>query len=685
MQSRNKKRLRQERASDERSEKILESNDLPDTSPPRPLLGGLVPQSHLLVTSLPSLQDIDTQMDYQLKLQGTSTASSLLGSSSAIGQVQQEDDPQSHHSYRKLSAITVEWTHRHSIVAPLAFAHETNLHVEREEIGTPLAHNSFVDEPEIPIIEKIRIPIVEISHVEDEEEVDSYAETPEEQDTMTPPTEMSLEEVTPTLPLEIDIPKVTPTLPLEINVPEVTPTPPIPRIHSVKAASPLDKRIRRDMANVTVTAPGCDEESTPSLKTRQIFGEEGDIPPSEMEAQALEMSRSLAYNLQDTYENLLVHLQDLPVHLQQKLYQTCQRMAKLRSDFDSAQSFEDLSHDFLSKSFEIMDEAQGSLDELMEYALQSPKALLWLKDHLPVPEEGEEERVLGTEGAFPIEGEADPLDIQMTAEKRSILIIQQTYDPKGCDDDTLPGKEKEVTSSPRKQDSEDILKTLQTYEPKGCDDEIPSNKQKEEVSPSSKQDWNIMKTLQGYVPKLSENKGFSSEDQEETPPSMKDEEEVREVDILKLQRAHDPKGCDDGVEIVAPPASEQELQDILIVQRAYDPKECYEGAPPEEEKVAPPSGKWEREGILQIQQAYDPKGCDDEIPSNKEKEEVSPSSKQDWNILKTLQGYVPKLSENKGFTSEDQEEIPPSMKDEEEVREVDILKRAHDPKAVMML
>ncbi|XP_042334797.1 uncharacterized protein LOC121936541 [Sceloporus undulatus] len=56
-----------------------------------------------------------------------------------IGQVQQEDDPQSHHSYRKLSAITVEWTHRHSIVAPLAFAHETNLHVEREEIGTPLA------------------------------------------------------------------------------------------------------------------------------------------------------------------------------------------------------------------------------------------------------------------------------------------------------------------------------------------------------------------------------------------------------------------------------------------------------------------------------------------------------------------------------------------------------------------
>ncbi|KAH0625858.1 hypothetical protein JD844_034194 [Phrynosoma platyrhinos] len=610
-----------------------------------------------------------------------------------IGQVQHEDHPQSHHSYRKLSAITIEWTQRRSIVPPLSSVHEDVLHVEEEEIGTPLAQSSLIEEPGIPSIEKVRIPTVEISHVEDEEEVDSYPVTPpEEEETMMPPAEISPAEVTPMPPPEISPEEVIPIPPAEISVTEKSLPPPIQRVPLAKVAMPRDERIQRDVANITITAPGCDEEPMPPLKMQtfeedekpmpplkmQTFEEEGDIPPSEMEAQALEMSRSLACNLQDTYENLLAHLQDLPVDLQQKLYQTCQRMAQLRSDFDSAHNFEDLSRGILSKSFEVMVEAQGSLDELMEYALQSPKALLWLKDHLPVSEEGGKELLLRTESPFPIEEPAVPPGVKTVAEKRNILIIQQTYDPKGCDDEALPGKEKAVTSSPQKRDSEDILKSLQSYEPKGCDDEIPSKKEKEEVSSSSKQEWNILKTLQDYIPKLAENEGFSSDDKEETPPSMNVKEEIREKDILKLQKAHDPKGCDDGVEVVSAPASEWESQDILKVQQAYDPKGCYEGAPPEEEKVAPSSGKQESEDILKIQQAYDPKGCDEGTPPSKQ--ETTPSSKQDWSILKMLQTYVPQSHPDEAPSGKEKKEVVAPSSAKEEVRKGSLSKtqQAHD-------
>nr|XP_008121012.1 PREDICTED: neurofilament heavy polypeptide-like [Anolis carolinensis]XP_016853760.1 PREDICTED: neurofilament heavy polypeptide-like [Anolis carolinensis]XP_016853761.1 PREDICTED: neurofilament heavy polypeptide-like [Anolis carolinensis]XP_016853762.1 PREDICTED: neurofilament heavy polypeptide-like [Anolis carolinensis] len=371
-----------------------------------------------------------------------------------------------------------------------------------------------------------------------------------------------------------------------------------------------------------------------------------------MESQALQMSRSLALNLQGTYENLLANLQDLPAHLQKKLYQTCQRMGELGSDFNSAQSFGDLSRNVLKKSFEVMAEAQGSLDELMEYALQSPQALLWLKDRLPVLEARTGEvQALCEDSLLPNEGEEFPPNMEM----RNILQIQQTYDPTGCEDDTLSSKE-EVAPPSHSQDLEDILETLHAYDPKGCEDDIPPKKENEEVQPSSKVEWNILETLQGYIPRLPDKGDVPSDEKEETPPSTNEVEEERETDILKLQQAHDPK--------------------------------CYEdGAPSGEEvQVATSPSQTEWKDIIEIQQDYDPKGCV-EAPRLSTSEEASSGQLGDWNILTTLQSlqaYVPKISSEKAPPAEEKNEVveEKEVEEEEEDLERDILKtqKAHDPK-----
>ncbi|XP_062815848.1 uncharacterized protein LOC103281374 isoform X2 [Anolis carolinensis] len=662
-----------------------------------------------------------------------------------IGQVQQEACPESHQSYRKLSAITVEWTQRQS---PMSSRDSMKKGSEESKKSTP--RTSFVEELGSPLaqsssIEKDKHPSVKIcpnEKEEVEEVIDSY------NDTGTPPIETQEEAPMPLL--EMNSPE--PTLP--------TMGDPLP-----KAPTPHTEQVHKDVANITISLPGCDDDGELASIT-PTEREVADSPVAQMESQALQMSRSLALNLQGTYENLLANLQDLPAHLQKKLYQTCQRMGELGSDFNSAQSFGDLSRNVLKKSFEVMAEAQGSLDELMEYALQSPQALLWLKDRLPVLEARTGEvQALCEDSLLPNEGEEFPPNMEM----RNILQIQQTYDPTGCEDDTLSSKE-EVAPPSHSQDLEDILETLHAYDPKGCEDDIPPKKENEEVQPSSKVEWNILETLQGYIPRLPDKGDVPSDEKEETPPSTNEVEEERETDILKLQQAHDPKCYEDGapsgeeVQVATSP-SQTEWKDIIEIQQDYDPKGCVEAprlstseeassgqlgdwnilttlqslqayvpkissekAPPAEEKnevveekvveeeedlerdilktqkaydpkcyedgapsgeevqVATSPSQTEWKDIIEIQQDYDPKGCV-EAPRLSTSEEASSGQLGDWNILTTLQSlqaYVPKISSEKAPPAEEKNEVveEKEVEEEEEDLERDILKtqKAHDPK-----
>ncbi|KAJ7308343.1 hypothetical protein JRQ81_008880 [Phrynocephalus forsythii] len=354
-----------------------------------------------------------------------------------IGQVQHEEHPQSHQSYRKLSAITVEWTQRRprpslpppfeelkeatsrdeGVGSPVAestrlsagspVAESTQLSVgppvaestRVDDIGPPLAQSSGVEQTvEFSRADETEPPSLEISRAELTAGPEAIPEK-----ALPPPAERSHADKTRTQPPpEISCTDDVSLPALEISRPE----------EDVKPATGVPEHIHRDTANIT------------------------------MEAKALEMSRSLAHNLRGTYENLLAHLKDLPEDLRQKLCQTCRDMAALGSDFDSAHRFGDLPHGLLNKSFEVMAEAQGSLDELMEYALQSPKALLWLKDHLSNLEEPEPEHVLREDVPLPAEVEEEGVSLPGKIEEdRDLIRLQAAYDPKGCEEDERPSEE----------------------------------------------------------------------------------------------------------------------------------------------------------------------------------------------------------------------------------------------------
>ncbi|XP_058019596.1 probable serine/threonine-protein kinase kinX [Ahaetulla prasina] len=321
------------------------------------------------------------------------------------------------------------------------------------------------------------------------------------------------------------------------------------------------------------------------------------------------MSRSLTSNLKNTYESLLANLKDLPSNLQNKLYQTYQDMSELHSTFASAHCFSDLSSNLLNKSFAIMAEAQGSMDELMEFALQSPKALLWLKDYLPpILTKKQETKEDAPETKDEAKEEGAPFDMRNV--ESNILKIQKAYEPGECYNDTLFVKTEvaaaEVPPSSLRE-SEDILKVQEAYDPQGCKEDVtPSRDEKEEEAPSpskkGSQNWGIMKMLETYVPKIStihalleKNIQPSGQKEEEEVPAQEEEEALTSRnDILKLLRAYDPKDCEDSF-------NEPEVPD------------------PNQREFLPPS----RADILQLLKAYEPQEClDDSLPSKEEKEEM---------------------------------------------------------------
>ncbi|XP_061457794.1 titin-like [Rhineura floridana] len=692
-----------------------------------------------------------------------------------IEQVQQGADPDTGSHYAQMSVLSVQYCQRQGqsfirekqdfkpehIGMPLA---QSSM-IEREEIGKPLAQSTMIETAKVPPTEvcrpeKAETPPPEISRLE-------MAETPAEislpevemapapisrpekvemapapisrpekvemapapisrpekvemapapishPEVEKPPTPISQPEKVEKPPTPISRPEKVEKPPTPISRPEKVKKPPTPISRPEKVEKPPTDLIHRDVANITLTAPGCDEEDEITLRMR-AQKEDDDSPVSEIEAKTLAMSLNLTENLQGTYENLLANLKDLPENLRNKLYHTCRNMAELHADFASAHHLGDLSGDLLNKSFEMMAEAQGSMDELMEYALQSPEALLWLKDHLPTPElKAEGEMFLKEKGLLPTkeeqEEEAPPSGKQVAEEwnilniqkaydpkgcdeetpsgkevwlsgkqelqERNILKIQQTYDPKGCDDEAAADKAEGAVGRPYGQEMENILKIQQAYDPKGCDDEAVKEEKEEVVQPSGKEE-DILKIQQAFDPKGCDEEVPSRQEKEEVPPSNK--QEAREWNILKILQAYTPKFSDEEppsnreAEVEIPSSGMEEMKgwDILKVQQAYDPKGCDEEASTNKDKEEGQlSGEWEREGwnILKIQQAYDPKGCDEDASSSKEDEVVQPSDKEVVNILKIQQAYDPRGCDNEGSMGKEEVVVQPSDKEVENI------------------
>ncbi|XP_060537642.1 titin-like isoform X2 [Pantherophis guttatus] len=486
-------------------------------------------------------------------------------------------------------------------------------------------------EPEVPPSPPEEIE-PEVPRLPEEVEPEAPPSPPEEIEPEVPPSPPEVEpEVPPSPPREVE-PEVLPSPPAEV-VPEVLPSPklptPPPEVEPKKPPTPPPEvttppksvsltpveKVHRDVAHITLTTPGCDEDDT--LLVRMARSEEDFA--SEVETKTLEMSRSLTSNLKNTYESLLTNLKDLPSNLQNKLYQTCRDMSELHSTFASAHCFSDLSSGLLNKSFAIMAEAQGSMDELMEFALQSPKALLWLKDYLPpILTKKRETQVEAAESKDEAKGEVPPYDMRDT--ESNILKIQKAYEPRECYNDTLFVKKEEAAAAEvvppsSLRESEDILKIQEAYDPQGCKEDVtPSRGEKEEEEeeegPSPRKEgsknWGILKLLVTYVPKIStihallEKKNIQSSGQkeEEEVPAQEEEEALpSRDDILKLLQAYDPKGCEESF-------NEMEVSD------------------PDQREFLPPS----RADILKLLKAYEPQEClDDTLPSKEEKVEMEVS------------------------------------------------------------
>ncbi|KAJ6654494.1 hypothetical protein lerEdw1_006915 [Lerista edwardsae] len=188
--------------------------------------------------------------------------------------------------------------------------------------------------------------------------------------------------------------------------------------------------LSKDEAQITITVPGCEKEDGFPLprphrtKSRRLTLTESSA--QETETSALEMSRGLVSHLQDTYQGLLVNLQDVPSNLKNKLQHTCQHMAELQASFARAANFGELGSSVLNNSLNIMAEAEGNMDDLMDFAFQNPIGLIAESTEKESQEAAQPEVI-----AQPSNEEKDKKEEE--EDRHDILKLQKAYDPKGCE------------------------------------------------------------------------------------------------------------------------------------------------------------------------------------------------------------------------------------------------------------
>ncbi|XP_067409368.1 perilipin-3-like isoform X2 [Emydura macquarii macquarii] len=114
-------------------------------------------------------------------------------------------------------------------------------------------------------------------------------------------------------------------------------------------------------------------QATLSGSRGELKGNEADgaAQPEQMESHTLAMSCTTIQQLQSTCLSLLSIIHDFPTLIQDKIQKVHHSMEELHLCFSSAASFQDLSHEVLNQSQEKVNDAKKSLDELLQYEIQS--------------------------------------------------------------------------------------------------------------------------------------------------------------------------------------------------------------------------------------------------------------------------------------------------------------------------
>ncbi|XP_062815658.1 uncharacterized protein LOC134293085 isoform X2 [Anolis carolinensis] len=100
--------------------------------------------------------------------------------------------------------------------------------------------------------------------------------------------------------------------------------------------------------------------------------------PEQLEMKALGLTRSLAQELYNMYKNLLPHVPELPLHLQEKATQVCLNLEELQSHLSLASSVRDLPASLVQQSRQRIANAKENLDEILEFMGKNPPAQ-WLQ------------------------------------------------------------------------------------------------------------------------------------------------------------------------------------------------------------------------------------------------------------------------------------------------------------------
>ncbi|KAH0625862.1 hypothetical protein JD844_034198 [Phrynosoma platyrhinos] len=109
--------------------------------------------------------------------------------------------------------------------------------------------------------------------------------------------------------------------------------------------------------------------TTPEMRTGM---ESLSFLPEQLEMKALSLTRNLAQELYTTYHNLLPHVPELPIHLQEKVTQVYDNLEELQAHLALAPSIRDLPSSLVLQSRQRITNARENLDEILDFMAQNP-------------------------------------------------------------------------------------------------------------------------------------------------------------------------------------------------------------------------------------------------------------------------------------------------------------------------
>nr|XP_020649802.1 perilipin-3-like [Pogona vitticeps] len=115
-----------------------------------------------------------------------------------------------------------------------------------------------------------------------------------------------------------------------------------------------------------------DQDSDGSQGPRRQKSDSISFLPEQLELKALSLTRIVARELYTTYHNLLPHIPELPLHLQEKASQVYESLEELQSHLAKSPSLRDLPSHLAIHSRQKIARARENLDEILDFMAENP-------------------------------------------------------------------------------------------------------------------------------------------------------------------------------------------------------------------------------------------------------------------------------------------------------------------------